>query len=341
MTKRTDALISLGFKANENPTENEIKVAYKKLALRFHPDKNPQGADKFKEISEAYQFLQKPLAEQKAADNSANRPFSSAPDFMAPEDLFRAFFGNAFSFGFNFDDIAPKGKYSLSISVESKEKNKTESCSVDLYFDTHQQLKDKLNKCVKASTTSVTIGSPAKQLPTLATEVLTAALLKAPNLLSVKCPNTLFNSWQKQRILHNIKKNKQKLEKVKSAFNWALLAGILSIGASAAYGIGLMAGVGIALGSYLATSIISTWHQNYVNGAFKAYDTPEKLRAIKDVSKQRALKMGLEAHTWFGYGKSFFSFDAYKESSVFNAAKKCAMDNNEPLLKEMKKFCAK
>ena len=151
MTKRTDALISLGFKANENPTENEIKVAYKKLALRFHPDKNPQGADKFKEISEAYQFLQKPLAEQKAADNSANRPFSSAPDFMAPEDLFRAFFGNAFSFGFNFDDIAPKGKYSLSISVESKEKNKTESCSVDLYFDTHQQLKDKLNKCQQNS----------------------------------------------------------------------------------------------------------------------------------------------------------------------------------------------
>ncbi len=58
MSNKRDYYEVLGISRNAN--ESEIKKAYRKLALQYHPDKNPDDAvaeEKFKEAAEAYEIL--------------------------------------------------------------------------------------------------------------------------------------------------------------------------------------------------------------------------------------------------------------------------------------------
>ncbi len=65
MTNKKDFYEVLG--VDRNATQDEIKKAYRKLAVKYHPDKNPgdkEAEAKFKEVAEAYGVLSDPQKRQ-------------------------------------------------------------------------------------------------------------------------------------------------------------------------------------------------------------------------------------------------------------------------------------
>jgi molecular chaperone DnaJ len=81
----------------------EIKKAYRKLALKFHPDRNPNdkaAEEKFKELGEAYEALSDPQS-RAAYDQYGHAAFDSRArarqrsGFHDPGDIFREVFGNS------------------------------------------------------------------------------------------------------------------------------------------------------------------------------------------------------------------------------------------------------
>lgn len=80
-------------------TPDEIKKAYRMLAIKYHPDKNPdpQAGEMFKAISEAYEILSDPEKRQKY-DQLGMEGMKNEPH-LSPEDLFSQFFHNFPGFG--------------------------------------------------------------------------------------------------------------------------------------------------------------------------------------------------------------------------------------------------
>ncbi|EGC37112.1 hypothetical protein DICPUDRAFT_91696 [Dictyostelium purpureum] len=107
MVKEKEFYERLGVKPDA--TEDEIKKAYRKMAIKYHPDKNQgpgkkEAEEKFKEISEAYEVLSDP--DKKKMYDSYGSEGLKEGGFHASsaEDLFSHFFGGGgggagFSFG--------------------------------------------------------------------------------------------------------------------------------------------------------------------------------------------------------------------------------------------------
>lgn len=98
-SKRKDFYKILG--VEKDASENDIKKAYRKLAIVHHPDKNPDDADseqRFKEIGEAYETLSDP--EKRAR-------YDSGEDLIDPSDMFGGGAGG-FSGGMGGMGISPE-----------------------------------------------------------------------------------------------------------------------------------------------------------------------------------------------------------------------------------------
>src|SRR5208283_320956 len=93
-------------------SDDDIKKAYRKLAMQFHPDKNPGkekwANEKFKEINEAYGVLGNPdkrkQYDQFGTTGDASDVFNSHTTQGTVEDLMRDFGGAGLSYDF-LDEI--------------------------------------------------------------------------------------------------------------------------------------------------------------------------------------------------------------------------------------------
>nr|XP_056705417.1 dnaJ homolog subfamily B member 12 isoform X2 [Euleptes europaea] len=95
---------------SRDASDEDLKKAYRKLALKFHPDKNhaPGATEAFKAIGNAYAVLSNPEKRKQydqfgEAKVSPTRHGHGPPDFhrgfeadISPEDLFNMFFGGGF-----------------------------------------------------------------------------------------------------------------------------------------------------------------------------------------------------------------------------------------------------
>lgn len=116
---------------SKSASKDEIKKAYRKLSKKFHPDinKEPDAAEKFKEVKEAYEILsddQKRAHYDQFGHTDPNQGFGGGGGdfggFGGFEDIFNTFFGGGGSGSRRRDPNAPRQgadlQYTMTISFE-------------------------------------------------------------------------------------------------------------------------------------------------------------------------------------------------------------------------------
>jgi DnaJ family protein A protein 2 len=76
-----------------NASDAELKKAYRKKAMKYHPDKNPEAGDKFKEISQAYEILSNSNKREVYDRHGLEGLQEGRGEGGGPADLFEHLFG--------------------------------------------------------------------------------------------------------------------------------------------------------------------------------------------------------------------------------------------------------
>ena len=179
MAEKRDYYEVLG--VDKSASLDDIKKAYRKLAIKYHPDRNPgdkAAEEKFREATEAYEILsddqKRPLYDQygfAGVDTSGggaqySRAFHDFSDLFGGmgggfSDIFENIFGGGFGSGFNSSSRNPDGpavgaslRYDLSISFK------------DAVFGTKTEIRFKHNEtCESCHGTGGAAGASKKTCP--------------------------------------------------------------------------------------------------------------------------------------------------------------------------------
>jgi molecular chaperone DnaJ len=113
---------------SKDADKSQIKKAYRKLAMQYHPDKNPddkEAEEKFKEINEAYEVLsdeeKRAMYDRygKAGLEGGGRSSGFSGGFGGFEDIFETFFGEESPFGGSGSRRKKnRDKYGLDLGIE-------------------------------------------------------------------------------------------------------------------------------------------------------------------------------------------------------------------------------
>ena len=80
----------------ETATQDEIKKAYRKLSKQYHPDRNPEGTEKFKEIADAYDTIGDKQKRSQYDAHSNTQGFFDQFSQGGFADMFDQVFSNAY-----------------------------------------------------------------------------------------------------------------------------------------------------------------------------------------------------------------------------------------------------
>lgn len=106
MVSKRDYYDILG--VNKNASAQEMKKAYRKLALKYHPDKNKEkaAAEKFKEINEAYEILSDSKKKQ-TYDQFGHAAFDQTAGFGAQSPFTRSYKSGPFTYTYTTTGGSP------------------------------------------------------------------------------------------------------------------------------------------------------------------------------------------------------------------------------------------